>query len=167
MIEPFILTSEIEPTIASRFFTMVAGGLITDLVISSPGGDVGLTFGMFDVIRIQGINTHVVGVAQSAAAVLFQAGKCRTMTSSSLLLFDSPLEGVTEGDLVLYTQLVELVQQRTGMDISEVRDLFDNKLITANKALELGLVDEIATTFPGFPQRRATIVAGAILGREL
>lgn len=145
MIEPFVLTGEIEPKVANSFFTLAATNFITDLIISSPGGDIGLTFGMFDVIRMQGINTHAVGLAQSAAAALFQAGKKRTMTNSSLLMFHSPAEDVTGEEFRLCTQLAEMVQQRTGMHISEARDLFDNRFINANRAIELGLADEIVT----------------------
>lgn len=147
-VEPFILTGEIEPKSANAFLTLAAAGYITDLVISSPGGDIGLAFGIFDVVRLLGINTHVVGLAQSAAAVLFQAGKKRTMTNGSLLQFHAPEENATDCEFRLYTQLVEMVAQRTGMHITEAHALFDNKFITANRAIELGLVDEIATDNP-------------------
>lgn len=114
MIEPFILTGEIDATVANDFFTLAAAELITDLVISSPGGDIGLTLGMFDVVRIQGINTHVVGLAQSAAAVLFQAGKKRMMTANSLLLFHAPDEHADDAERRLHARLVEMVHERTG-----------------------------------------------------
>ncbi len=151
MIDAFVLTGEIEPKVANNFLSLAAGGLITDLVISSPGGDIGLTLGLFDVIRMREINTHVVGLAQSAAAVLLQAGKLRTMTDASLLQFHAPDETVTDCQFRLYTQLVEMVSQRTGLHISEAHGLFDNKFITANRALELGLIDEIATPNPMDP----------------
>ncbi len=152
MIEPFVITGEIDAKIANNFFTLAGAGLITDVVISSVGGDIGLTFGMFDVIRMLSINTHVVGIAQSAAAVLLQAGKLRTMTDASLLQFHAPEEHVTDAQFRLYTQLVEMVAQRTGLHITEAHDLFDNKFITANKAQELGLIDEIATPAPTDPR---------------
>jgi ATP-dependent protease ClpP protease subunit len=140
----YYITGEITPAVANQFFWLAGEDAIDDVVISSPGGDIGLTYGMFDVIKFNGINTHVVGIAQSAAAVLLQAGARRTMTNASLLLFHSPAENVSDLDFRLYTQLVEMVSQRTGMNIAEAHDLFDNKFINANRALELGLIDEIA-----------------------
>lgn len=140
----YIITGEITPQLARNFFSIAAEDLVTDVVISSPGGDIGLTYGMFDVIKFKDMYTHVVGLAQSAAAVLLQAGKWRTMTNASLLMFHSPAEDCSDADFRLYTQLVEMVAQRTGMNIAEAHDLFDNKFINANRALELGLIDEIA-----------------------
>jgi ATP-dependent protease ClpP protease subunit len=140
----FIITGEITARVASDFFYLAEEEQITDLVISSPGGDIGLTFGMFDVAKFKDMHTHVVGLAQSAAAVLLQAGAWRTMTNSSLLLFHSPEETCSDADFRLYTQLVEMVAQRSGLNIAEAHDLFDNKFINANRAMELGLIDEIA-----------------------
>ena len=152
MIEPFVITGEIDAKVANNFFTLAASGLITDVVISSTGGDIGLTYGIFDVIQMQGINTHVVGLAQSAAAVLLQAGKLRTMTNASLLQFHAAEENATDCEFRLYTQLVEMVAQRSGINIAEAHDLFDNKFINANKAVELNLIDEIATVSPTDPK---------------
>lgn len=140
----YAITGEITPKVAEQFFYCAAEEFISDVVISSPGGDIGLTYGMFDVIKFQGMRTHVVGLAQSAAAVLLQAGKWRTMTNASLLMFHSVEEDCSDADFRLYTQLVEMVSQRSGIHIAEAHDLFDNKFINANRALELGLIDEIA-----------------------
>jgi ATP-dependent protease ClpP protease subunit len=140
----FVITGEITPQVASNFFYLAEEEQIKDLVISSPGGDIGLTYGMFDVVAFKDIHTHVVGLAQSAAAVLLQAGTWRTMTNSSLLMFHSPTEECPDAEFRLYTQLVEMVAQRSGMNIAEAHDLFDNKFINANRALELNLIDEIA-----------------------
>ena len=140
----FVITGEITPQVASNFFYLAEEEQITDVVISSPGGDIGLTYGMHDVIKFKDIHTHVVGLAQSAAAVLLQAGTWRTMTNASLLLFHSPAENCSDADFRLYTQLVEMVAQRSGLNVAEAHDLFDNKFINANRALELNLIDEIA-----------------------
>jgi ATP-dependent protease ClpP protease subunit len=90
------------------------------------------------------MNTHVVGLAQSAAAVLLQAGKWRTMTKSSLLMFHGAEEGATPAERRLVEQLVEMVSKRTGMSVKKVRGLFNNHtFIKAHRALEVGLIDEI------------------------
>jgi hypothetical protein len=64
----FYVVGEITSQIALPFFRDAKR--MTDVVISSPGGDFGLTLGMFDVAHSRKMNTHVVGFAQSAAAVL-------------------------------------------------------------------------------------------------
>jgi ATP-dependent protease ClpP protease subunit len=140
----FVIAEEITSKVAERFFYLAEEEQITDVVISSPGGDIGLTYGMHDVIKFKDIHTHVVGLAQSAAAVLLQAGTWRTMTNASLLMFHAPEEDVSDAGFRLYTQLVEMVAQRSGCNIAEAHDLFDNKFINANRALELNLIDEIA-----------------------
>jgi ATP-dependent protease ClpP protease subunit len=140
----FVITGEITPRVASDFFYLAEEEQISDVVISSPGGDIGLVYGMHDVIKFKNIHTHVVGLAQSAAAVLLQAGTWRTMTNASLLMFHSPDEKCSDSEFRLYTQLVEMVSQRIGCHVAEAHDLFDNKFINANRALELGLIDEIA-----------------------
>jgi len=152
MIEPFIITGEIDARVTNNFLSLAAAKIITDVVICSPGGDIGAMFGMFDVIRMQGINTHVVGMAQSAAAVLSQAGHKRTMTNASLLLFHGPEENVSDRDFRLYTQMAEMVSQATGLAIPEAHGLFDGMFINANKAQQLGLIDEIATENPVDPK---------------
>jgi ATP-dependent protease ClpP protease subunit len=144
MQKTFYITGEIEPKTANQFFWLAGEDMIDDVVISSPGGDIGLTYGMFDVIKFNGINTHVVGAAFSAAAVLLQAGALRTMTNSSVLQFHPPGENAPDTEFRLYTQLVEMVAQRVGLQVPEAHGLFDSKIISANKALEYNLIDEIA-----------------------
>jgi ATP-dependent protease ClpP protease subunit len=136
----FYVVGEITAQIALPFLRDTAR--ITDVVISSPGGDIGLTYGMFDVAHSRKMNAHIVGLAQSAAAVLLQGGKWRTMTNNSLLMFHWPEEAATP-HLRLVEQLVEMVAKRAGMSIPEGRSLFDNTFIKPDRALELGLIDEI------------------------
>jgi ATP-dependent protease ClpP protease subunit len=137
----FYVVGEINSQIALPFFRDAKR--ITDVLISSPGGDIGLTLGMFDVAHSRKMNTHVVGLAQSAAAVLLQAGKWRTMTKNSLLQFHGSEEGATHTKLRLVEQLVAMVAKRVGMGVKKVRGLFNNTFIKADKALEFGLIDEI------------------------
>jgi ATP-dependent protease ClpP protease subunit len=137
----FYVIGEINSQLALPFFRDARR--ITDVLISSPGGDIGLTLGMFDIAQSHGMRTHVAGLAQSAAAVLLLAGKWRTMTKNSLLMFHAPEEDATQAVLQLAEQLAEMVVKRVGMSDTEGRRLFDNAFINANRALELGLIDEI------------------------
>ena len=140
----FYITGEIRPENANQFLWLAGEDMINDVVISSPGGDIGLTYGMFDVIKFNGLSTHVVGAAESAAAVLLQAGALRTMTNSSVLQFHAPEEKCSDVEMRLVSQLVEMVAQRTGLAVPEAWGLFDGKIISANQALEFNLIDEIA-----------------------
>lgn len=140
----FYITGEIRPENANQFLWLAGEDMINDVVISSPGGDIGLTYGMFDVIKFNGLSTHVVGAAESAAAVLLQAGALRTMTNSSVLQFHVPEEKCSDVEMRLVSQLVEMVAQRTGLAVPEAWGLFDGKIISANQALEFNLIDEIA-----------------------
>jgi ATP-dependent protease ClpP protease subunit len=137
----FHVVGEITAQLALPFFQDAKR--ITDVENSSPGGDIGLTLGMFDIVQARGMRTHVAGLAQSAAAVLLQAGKWRTMTKNSLLMFHGVEEGATPPHLRLIAQLVEMVAKRTGTSATEGRALFNNTFINANQALELSLIDEI------------------------
>lgn len=140
----FYITGKIRPENANQFLWLAGEDMINDVVISSPGGDIGLTYGMFDVIKFNGLSTHVVGAAFSAAAVLLQAGALRTMTNSSVLQFHAPEEKCSDVEMRLASQLVEMVAQRTGLAVPEAWGLFDGKIISANQALEFNLIDEIA-----------------------
>jgi ATP-dependent protease ClpP protease subunit len=139
----FYVVGEITAQVALPFFR--DANRITDFEISSPGGGIGLTLGLFDVVESCGMSTHVVGLAQSAAAVLLHGGKWRTMTNNSLLQFHALTEEQARDDchFRLYSQLVEMVAKRAGMSVKKVCGLFNNNFIKADRALELGLIDEI------------------------
>ena len=134
----FYVVGEITAQLALPFFQDAKR--ITDVMISSPGGDIGLTLGMFDIAQSHGMRTHVAGLAQSAAAVLLQAGKRRTMTTNSLLMFHGAEEGATPAEIRLVEQLVEMVAKRAGTSVRRTRALFNHNFIKADRALELGLI---------------------------
>jgi ATP-dependent protease ClpP protease subunit len=147
-LKPYLVVGEIDRNVAEDFFDFALEDRHkSEVIISSPGGDIGLMVGMYDVIQKREWNTLGLGVLQSAAAVLFQAGKRRVLGPNSLLLFHEPNKQAngefSDQDWYLFTKLVELIQIRTGMPQIEVHDLFDNKFISANRAIELGLADAI------------------------
>ena len=127
--------------------------------ISSPGGDVGYMISMFDYIRHGKAKTVTIasGIVQSAAAVLLQSGSVRKMTRNSFLVFHPPqkqsiprkddpsktTEEISEKEWSLYTLLAGLVADRCGLTLIEAYDLFDGTFISAEKAKQIGLIDEI------------------------
>jgi ATP-dependent protease ClpP protease subunit len=151
--KPFFLLGQIDSDTARDFYDWIGENYFrstgySQLVISSPGGDAGLMIGMYDQIIQRDIPTVAVGVVQSAAAVLFLAGAKRSMYPNSMLMFHEPerkegSEDMSDPDWYLFTKLVAMVRQRTGMDLIEAHDLFDGKFISAERAYELGLCDEI------------------------
>ena len=164
-VEPKFIVGQIDEKIANHFFQNLVDPEYVQasekqFLISSPGGDVGYMLSMFDQIRIMGATTIGSGILQSAAAVLLQAGKIRKMTRNSLLVFHEPekrktvlpavdgrkekvVEEIPQKDWTLYTHLVGLVADRTGMSEIEAYDIFDGKFITPEKAKTLNLIDEI------------------------
>jgi ATP-dependent protease ClpP protease subunit len=121
---------------------------VSEVVISSPGGDIGSMLALFDAIRLREITVTGTGLLQSAAAVLLQAGKIRAMTRNSLLLFHEPEKDRQTGEISdskwsLHGHLVELVVDRTGMSQIEGHDLFDGLFINPERAKNLNLIDRI------------------------
>jgi ATP-dependent protease ClpP protease subunit len=122
-----------------------------EFLISSSGGDVGVMLAMYDGIRIARGNTIGSGLLQSAAAVLFQAGKVRKLSRNALLLFHEPKATqsdangpkVSDQEWTLFSHMVGLVVDRTGLSLPEAHDLFDGRFINAERAIQLNLADEI------------------------
>lgn len=128
-------------------FEIVSRLPINRITICSVDGDLGVMLGLYDTFRLSGVDTRALGYLKTVAAVLFQAGYKRTMTQNSLLVFVEPPQNgegnFSDADWYMHNKLVNLIQQRTGMHLIEVHDLFDGKPINAERALELGLCDEI------------------------
>ena len=151
--KPLILVGKIDDGFAGQFYDWLDENLYrrdgyAQLGISSPGGDVGLMIGIYDQIILRDIPTVAMGIVQSASAVLFLAGHKRYMYPNSMLMFHEPERptgsaDMTDPDWYLHTKMVAMIVQRTGMDLIEAHDLFDGKFITAERALQLGLCDEI------------------------
>ncbi len=151
--KPLALLGPIDVAFAARFYDWIVDDMSSvntypPVAISSPGGDVGLMIGMYDLIVENDIPTMALGIIQSAAAVLFLAGHKRSMYPNSMLMFQEPDHatagaGLTDPVWDLHTKLVAMVIQRTGMELFEAHDLFDGKFISAERCLELGLCDEI------------------------
>ncbi len=164
-VEPKFIIGEINAQLLQDFFAREADPESIryrghrEYLISSPGGDIGYMLAMFDQIRLSEASTIAAGVLQSAAAVLLQAGKVRKMTRNGLLLFHEPEkkkfvanpgaeteqveEKIPDLEWTLYTHIVGLVADRTGMSKIEAYDLFDGRFINAERAKNLNLIDEI------------------------
>ena len=130
-----------------------------DVLICSPGGDIGYTLAMLDDIDEHKRTTRATGICQSAAAVLATAGEGkRVCTMDTLFRFIPPtpekmkdpetgveIEKIPDLRWYLHTVLVARLAQRLGNKV-DAYDLFDGKFISSMRAKELGLIDEVIST---------------------
>jgi ATP-dependent Clp protease, protease subunit len=132
-----------------------------NLYINSPGGDLTTLFAMYDTIQYikPDVSTIVMGQAASAAAVLSLAGEKgkRYALPHARILLHQP-HGGAEGQAVdIEIQAKEMVRNRelmneiiakhTGQPIERVsKDTDRDYILTAERAVEYGAVDEIITS---------------------
>jgi ATP-dependent Clp protease protease subunit len=132
-----------------------------NLYINSPGGDLTTLFAMFDTMQYikPDVSTIVMGQAASAAAVLSLAGTKgkRYALPHARILLHQP-HGGAEGQAVdIEIQAKEMVRNRelmneiiakhTGQPIERVsKDTDRDYILTAERAVEYGAVDEIITS---------------------
>jgi ATP-dependent Clp protease, protease subunit len=143
------------------------------LYINSPGGSVTALLGIYDTMRYIrcDVATTCLGWAASAAAVILAAGAPgkRYALPHSTILLHQPHGGVQGQSVDIDIQAREILRQRalvdrilashTGQDVEKIaRDTDRDFILSAEQALEYGLVDEILT---GRPAGRELEPAGA------
>jgi ATP-dependent Clp protease, protease subunit len=132
-----------------------------NLYINSPGGDITALFAVYDTMQYvkPDVSTIVMGQAASAAAVLVLAGTKgkRYALPHSRILLHQP-HGGAEGqavdieiqakEITRYRRLMEeLIAFHTGQPLERVsRDTDRDFILTAEGAVEYGVVDEVITT---------------------
>ncbi len=128
------------------------------LYINSPGGSVTDGMAIFDTMNFIkcDVSTICIGMAASMGAVLLAAGAKgkRCALPNSEIMIHQPLGGAKgqasdikiQADLILRTRdrLNRILAEETGRDISEIeRDTDRDNFMTAEQALEYGLIDKI------------------------
>lgn len=132
------------------------------IYINSPGGSFSALTAIYDTMRYisPDVRTVCLGMAASAAAVLLAAGSPgkRSALPNSTILIHQPATEATYGQasdieiqaneiLRLRTLLESMIAENTGRGHEEItRDIERDKYLTAEQALEYGLVDEILTS---------------------
>ncbi|MBX3416711.1 MAG: ATP-dependent Clp protease proteolytic subunit [Pirellulaceae bacterium] len=126
--------------------------------INSPGGDVIATLAIYDVMQILNcpVATYCVGQAASGAAVLLAGGTKgkRFALPNSRVMIHQPYGGVSgqvsdieiQADEILRNRAVinEILAKHTGKTADTIaRDMDRDLFLTAERAKEYGLVDEI------------------------
>lgn len=128
------------------------------LYINSPGGSITAGMAIYDTMNYikSDVSTICVGMAASMASVLLASGEKgkRYILPNGEVMIHQPLGGVngqaTEikivADRILYlrNKLNLILADKTGKDISIIeKDTERDYYLTANEALEYGLVDNI------------------------
>jgi len=132
------------------------------LYINSPGGSFSALTAIYDTMQFvkPDIQTVCIGQAASAAAVLLAAGTKgkRMALPNSKILIHQPYTETGRGDLIdLEIQAAEILRIRetmeqmlsrhTGKSEEEVRgDVERDKYLTAQQALEYGIIDNVLST---------------------
>jgi len=132
-----------------------------NLYINSPGGEITGLFAIYDTMQFikPEIATYCMGQAASAAAVLLAAGTRgkRHSLPHARILIHQPYGGAAGQAADIEIQAKEILRMRdllekmlsdhTGQDIAKVRkDLDRDKILTAQDALEYGIIDEVVST---------------------
>ena len=147
------------------------------LYVNSPGGDITSLFAIYDTMQYikPDVSTICMGQAASAAAVLVLAGTKgkRYALPHSRILLHQPHGGaqgqavdieIQAKEITRSRQLLErLISQHTGQPIDKVaKDTDRDFILTADEAVEYGVVDEVITSRKIKPELAAA-AAGASL----
>lgn len=128
--------------------------------INSYGGDVNHGVSMYDLLKEHPahVTTEVHGHTASAATIIAQAGDNRTMSSTGLYLTHQAqtvamgtaedMEASKKTLDTINNQIAEIYAKRSGKTVEEMRAVMDRnrglgEWLTADEALELGLIDEV------------------------
>ncbi len=129
------------------------------IYINSPGGSFTALTAIYDTVRYlkPDVQTVCLGQAASAAAVLLAAGtrgKRMALPNSRILIHQPYTEGAygqasdieiqANEILRMRTLLEQMISENTGRSIEEVsRDIERDKILTAEQAIEYGLIDQV------------------------
>src|ERR1700722_15289896 len=132
------------------------------MYINSPGGSFSALTAIYDTMQFvkPDIQTVCIGQAASAAAVLLAAGTKgkRMALPHSKILIHQPYTETGRGDLIdleiqaaeilrIRTTMEQMLARHTGKAEEDVRqDVERDKYLTAQEALEYGIVDNVLST---------------------
>lgn len=142
------------------------------LYVNSPGGDITALFAIYDTMKFvkPDVSTFCFGQAASAAAVLLAAGAQgkRFALPHAVDLLHQPWGGAAGQASDIELQAKEIIRMRdllnsmlsgdTGQAVDKIaRDTDRDFVITAEEAVNYGLIDEVITT-------RDAIAAAEVVG---
>jgi ATP-dependent Clp protease protease subunit len=132
------------------------------MYINSPGGSFSALTAIYDTMQFvkPDIQTVCIGQAASAAAVLLAAGTKgkRMALPNSKILIHQPYTETGRGDLIdleiqaaeilrIRTTMEQMLSRHTGKSEEDVRqDVERDKYLTAQQALDYGIIDNVLST---------------------
>jgi ATP-dependent Clp protease, protease subunit len=132
------------------------------IYINSPGGSFTALTAIYDTMRYikPDIQTVCLGMAASAAAVLLAAGtpgKRLALPNSRIIIHQPATEGtygqssdieIQANEILRLRALLEkMISDASGKSLEEVsRDIERDKFLTADQAIEYGLIDDVLQT---------------------
>ena len=138
-----------------------------EIYINSPGGSFTALTAIYDTMRYikPDVRTVCLGQAASAAAVILAAGtkgKRLALPNSRILIHQPATEGgygqssdleiVAKEILRIRSLMEQMLAEDTGKTPEEVsRDIERDKYLTAEQALEYGIIDEVLTSLKAVP----------------
>jgi ATP-dependent Clp protease protease subunit len=138
-----------------------------EIYINSPGGSFTALTAIYDTMRYikPDVRTVCLGQAASAAAVILAAGtkgKRLALPNSRILIHQPATEGgygqssdieIQAREILRIRSLMEqMLSEDTGKTMEEVsRDIERDKYLTAEQALEYGIIDEVLTSLKAVP----------------
>ena len=138
----------------------IAGGVVNlTLAFNCIGGNVDSAVALFDVLHAATVNvtTYNMSAVDSAANLIFQAGKRRVAHANSHFLFHPVTNGSVVGGMNLNSaqemneammasqrEMTQILKARTKIPESVLDEMFRRQVIlSAASALQYGVVDEI------------------------
>ena len=132
------------------------------IYINSPGGSFTALTAIYDTMRFvkPDIQTVCLGQAASAAAILLAAGapgKRLALPNSRIIIHQPATEGtygqssdieIQANEILRLRALLEkMISEASGKSLEEVsRDIERDKFLTADQAIEYGLIDDVLQT---------------------
>ena len=138
--------------------------------INSPGGSVTAGLGIYDTMQFikPHVSTMCVGQAASMGALLLAGGEAgkRYCLPHSRVMIHQPLGGfqgqATDIDIhakeILYARerLNQILANHTGQPLDKIQtDTERDNFMSAEKAKDYGIIDNVLATRPGLPEEQA------------
>jgi len=137
------------------------------MYINSPGGSFTAMTAIYDTMKFiqPDVQTVCLGQAASAAAILLAAGtagKRLALPNSRILIHQPYTEGtfgqtsdieIQANEILRMRELLEkMISDHSGRSVEEVsRDIERDKILTAEGAVEYGLIDAVLESLKGTP----------------
>ena len=138
-----------------------------ELYINSPGGSFTALTAIYDTIQFikPDVQTVCIGQAASAAAILLAAGargKRLALPNSRILIHQPYTEGtfgqtsdieIQANEILRMREMLErMISEHSNRSVEEVsRDIERDKILTADQAIEYGLIDSVLASLKGTP----------------